>query len=175
MKVSGYQLREAIKQHELRRDVASKTYNSSLKAFKDEDKQSPQVIVTEFLEAERAIAELQTAQMRYNLTVEVEFPYDSPEQRNGVRAPLGFFIKLVGSLARAEKMYRSAATGKEDRYSLRDDVRNANEETAKPTISPSQAVEQAAVYAKKAGQVRAAIATANATEIEIKDLNPSLF
>jgi hypothetical protein len=174
MKMTGYQLREAIKQQELRRDTASRMYDGSLRRFPDEpEKENPQQVVATYLRAEAAIATLQTAQMRYNLAVRVEVPYEDSVFPDG-ETTLAFLIKLVGSLARAEKMYRKGVGPKEDRYSYHDDVRQVGQVHAIPTITPAAAVERATEYAKKAGKVRATIAVANATLIDIEGLDPAL-
>lgn len=69
MKITGYAIREAIKQQELRRDTASRTFADTLKVFPGEEKDSPETVVAAFLTAEKAIARLQTAQARYNILV----------------------------------------------------------------------------------------------------------
>jgi len=61
MKTTGWSLREAIKQQELRRDTAARAFNGTLKKFDDESKQTPQEVVVQFLAAEQAIAQLQVA------------------------------------------------------------------------------------------------------------------
>lgn len=171
MKTTGYALREAIKQHELRRDTAARAFNGSLKAFEDEkgSKETPNQVVDAFLKAERAIAKLQTAQARYNLLTIVE--------ANGEKMTLSEAIKTVGGIARAEKMWRTATGPKPDRYSSyhNEDERDPNKVIAKPTVTPSQAVSQATLMGKRAGGLRAAIATANAREVEIEDLDGALF
>jgi hypothetical protein len=45
MRVTGYMLREAIKQHELRRDTAASAFDGSLKVFPGETKEAPGLIV----------------------------------------------------------------------------------------------------------------------------------
>ena len=170
MKTSGYALREAIKQHELRRDTAAKLFNTSLKTFPGEKKdETPQALVTRFLNAETAIALLQTAQAKYNLRV--TFDVLSPS----TRMTLSEAIKRIGGIARVEKMWRSAAgPGKESLYADHD-VRDPTQVRSTPTISINEIVKLATQAGKQAGQLRAAIATANAREVEIEDLEPSLF
>lgn len=169
MKTTGYGLREAIKQHELRRDTGARAFNGSLKAFADDKKESPLQVVEGFLKAERAIAKLQTAQARYNLLVIVE--------ANGEKMTLSEAIKTIGGVARAEKMWRTATGPKPDRYHTygNEDERDPTKVVAKPTVTVNEAVKQATLAGKKAGALRAAIATANAKEVEIEDLDGSLF
>lgn len=169
MKTTGYMLREALKQHELRKDTASQAFNGSLKKFDDETKDSPQSIVEQFLAAERAIAQLQIAQKRYNLAVEVEVL--------GEKMTLAEAVGRVGGEARAEKMWRSATGSKADRYSfgLNADERDPTKLVAKATVTPSEAAKLASAAAKRAGAFRAAIATGNAREVEIENLSPALF
>jgi hypothetical protein len=172
MKVTGYMLREAIKQHELRREAAYRAFNDALKVFPGEVKDSPVSIVEQLLAAERAIAALQTAQMRYNLAVRVEL-YGHGWDRTAMT--LGEAIKLVGGESRAEKLWRSAAGPKKDKYRYESDEIDPTHVRAQPTIKPQEAVKLATAAGKRAGALRAAIATANATEVEIEDLSPALF
>lgn len=168
MRVTGYMLREAIKQQELRRDTASSAFDGSLKVFPNETKDAPALIVEKFLSAEEAVAKLQTAQMRYNLAVTV--------QANSVTMSLAEAIKTVGGYGRAEKMWRSAANPtKKDRYGFNDDEMDPTRVRATATITSSEAMKQTTVAGKRAGSLRAAIATANAQEVEIENLSPTLF
>ena len=168
MKISGYGLREAIKQHELRRDTAAGSFNGALMKWPGETKDTPQEVVTAFLEGEAAIAQLQTAQMRYNLAVTIE--------HEGQTLTLAEGIKRLGGLARAEKMWRSVATPKAERYGSPMDARERSEGvvTTVPTVSTSEAVRLAQKAAKVAGALRAQIATANAVLVEL-DLSPTLL
>jgi len=168
MKITGYKLREAIKQQELRRDTAASMFDDSLKVFPDETKTAPQDVVKAFLDAETAVARLQTAQMRFNLAVSVDVL--------GEKMTLAEAIKRVGGQGRAEKMWRSAAGGKRrERYGYDDDELDPTKVRAKPTITPDTAVKLASSAGRVAGAFRAAIATANAQEIEIENLLPELF
>lgn len=175
MKVTGYMLREAIKQHELRRDTAASAFDGSLKVFPGETKEAPASVVEKFLTAEEAVAKLQTAQMRYNLAVMVEAfvgHYASDKEQTS----LAEAIKTVGGYGRAEKMWRSAANpNKKERYGFNDDEMDPTRVRATATITSSEAMKQATFAGKRAGNLRAAIATANAKEVEIEDLSPALF
>lgn len=170
MKITGYALREAIKQHELRRDTAAHGFNGSLKAFPGEVKDTPSKVIETFLSAETAIARLQVAQMQYNLIVTV-----TPTM--GEKMSLAEAIKRVGGLGRVEKMWRSAAGPKKDRYGnyLDEDEIDPTRVRSKPTMTPTEAVKMATAAGKRAGALRAAIATSNATQVEIEGLDPELF
>lgn len=169
MKITGYALREALKQHELRRDTAARTFEGTLKSFPGEVKDKPQDVVKQFLAAETAIAKLQTSQSKYNLLVMVD--------ANGERMTLEEAIKRIGGEARVEKMWRSAAGPRRDRYgsSNIDDVRDPNQIVAITIVTPNEATKLASACSKRAGSYRAAIATGNAREVEIEDLDPALF
>ena len=166
-KVNGYALREAIKQWTLKRDTAAAQFNGSLKAFPDEDKESPVDVADAFAQAEIAIASLQTAQMRYNIAVMHDL--------DGQEKSLAIMIKSVGGIARLEKMWRSAATPKEDRYGRADSVREAGQVHAASTINSKVALARAVHYGKLASKLRKTIAIANSTEFEIEDLDASLL
>lgn len=167
MKITGYALREALKQHELRRDAASRSFNGTLKSFTDESKETPQAVMEVLRHAERCIARLQVAQMRYNLAVTVP----------GGTMLLAEAIKLIGGIGRAEKMWRTVAGPKEDRYSSyhEEDVRDPTKIRASSTITVKEAVALAAATAKESSQLRESIAIANATSVEVEGLDASLF
>jgi hypothetical protein len=168
MKTTGYALREALKQHELRRDTAARSFNGTLKKFPDETKEDPRKVVEQYLAAEKAVASLQTAQMRYNLGVTVEVA--------GEKMTLADAIKRVGGHARAEKMWRSASGPKEERYNSYDnDTRDPNQIRAVATLTANEATKLASAAAKKAGAFRQAIALGNAREFELENLDASLF
>lgn len=174
MKITGYMLREAIKQHELRRDTAARAFDGSLKVFPDEEKDSPSTIVEQFLAAETAVAQLQVAQMRYNLAVTVEVTGQGTYA--GDKMTLAEAIKRVGGEGRVEKMWRSATGPKKDRYGGYDnDEIDPTHIRARVVLKASEAVKLASVAGKRAGALRAAIATANAREVEIESLSPTLF
>lgn len=168
MKTTGYALREALKQQELLRETASRSFNDTLKAFAGEIKDSPVSVMDAMIRAEAAIASLQTAQMRYNLMVTVKV--------EDTTFSLAAAVKLVGGVARAAKMWQSVAAPKEDRYGYRNtDERDPNQLRAEPTINTQEALKLATIMAKRAAALRQVIAVANATEVEIEDLDPSLF
>ncbi len=169
MKVTGYQLREAIKEQELLRDTAARSFAGTLKAFPDETKEAPEAVVAAFRKAETNVSRLQTAQMRYNLAVTVPVLTET--------MTLAEAIKRVGGEARAEKMWRSAAGPVPDRYGgiHEDNVRDPTQVRATSTITPKVATTHASQAAKRAGAFRQAIATGNAQAVDIQDLDVSLF
>ena len=169
MKTTGYGLREAIKQAELRRDTAANAFNGSLKKFPDEQKETPQAIVEAFTKAERALVSLQVAQMRYNLSVQVEV--------NGEKMTLAEAIKRVGGAGRIEKMWKGAIAEPTKRNSYMDDVdeRDATKVRATRTVPAAEAMKLATTSGKKSGSLRAAISVANGKEVEIEGLDSALF
>jgi hypothetical protein len=169
MKVTGYKLREALRRWQLRRDTAAGQFPKVLTAFKDEKKPSPDDIGGAVLAAETAIASLQAAQAIYNSSVHVEV--------GGKASTLLECIKRIGGLGRVEKLWRTAATVKEDRYaSLHESkTRKADEVIAERTVSYEAAGAKAAEFGKLLGAYREAIAIGNAREVEIKDLDAALL
>jgi hypothetical protein len=168
MKVTGYQLREAIKQQTLKRDSLASSFNGTLKVFPEDKKESPNDVMNDFLAAELAVTKLQLAQMRYNLAVQVNVL--------GERITLAEAIKRVGGPARAEKMWRSVNSPKRDSYYNRDDDEiDPNKIRAVSVITAKESLKLAQGAAKHAGAFRAAIATGNAVEVEIEDLSSELF
>lgn len=163
MKISGYALREALRRWQLRRDTALSQFDGSLRKFQDEDKDPPVQIMERLTRAESVIAVLQEQQTRYNLTVKV-----SPqglEPMTLLRA-----VKLIGGIGRQEKLWRNvAAPTKSSRvFGERQDVRDKDQEVARATITVKDASDRAAQIARISGSLRAAIATANASEVELE-------
>jgi hypothetical protein len=168
MKVTGYQLREAITMWKLRKTTAEGQFSDSLAKFEEEVKDSPVEVVRQVLEAESAIVALQVAQMRYNLAVKVTLNDPAGE------VTLAEAIKLSGVVSRAEKIWAGAATASRDPY-RNHRVRDPNQILAYTTITPKQVLEETSRLTKRAGALRAAIGAGNTREVEIEDLAASLF
>jgi hypothetical protein len=170
MKVTGYQLREAIKRWELRRDTASSQFNESLFVFEAEKKDSPDVLMEIFVQADRAVAQLQTAQNEYNLKITVS----GPGFLGGMT--LCEAIKRVGGAGRSEKMWRVATSDKgRDRYQSRETSRSKDQEYARRVLSVKETMKRASDAAVFAGNLRAAIAEGNTNTLDIGWLKPDLF
>jgi hypothetical protein len=168
MKVTGYQLREAIRRHELRRDAAATQFNESLWRFEDEDKISPDDLHTLFVEAEKTIGVLQVGQMRYNRAVALNV--------TGEKMTLAEGVKRIGGAGRIEKMWRESV-GKKDRYGRdpSDRTRSSDTQHVVRALSVKECMDRTSRTAKFAGALRAAIAEANSREVEVEGLDPSLF
>ena len=166
MKITGYALRDALAEHQLRADTAAKAFNGTLKAFPEDKKDKPTEVVEQYLKAEHATSKLQVAQMRYNLAVTVDVL--------GEKMTLAEVIKRIGGPARVAKMWRSVGAPTE-RSGYSDDVRDPNQVRAVATISAAEASKLASVATKKASAFRQAIAVGNAREVELEDLDPGLF
>jgi len=169
MNVTGYKLREALRRWQLRRDTASGQFSKVLIAFPNEKKPSPYEIAEQVLTAELSIANLQAAQSYYNSQVRVMV--------GATEITLLECIKRVGGLGRVEKMWRTAATVKEDRYASLHDIRTrkADEVVAERTVTYEEAGKNAAELGQRLGAYREAIAIGNAREVDIPNLNAALF
>jgi hypothetical protein len=169
MKTTGYQLREAIKRWETRRDAAAAQFSEALWRFKDEDKLSPDDIMGIFTKAEDAVGRLQTVQSKYNLLVQVTV--------QGREMSLTEAVKLVGGAGRAEKMWREASTS--TGRSLYDGssrtVKKQDEEHAVRVLALPALLERSTKAARYTSVLKAAIAEANAREADIKDLDSALL
>lgn len=173
MKVTGYKLREAIKEWELRRDAAQESFDGTLAKFDDEAKESPLVVMETINKCEKIIAHLQTVQVAYNLSVRVDVL--------GEQISLAEAVKRVGGVERSELMWRNAMRAlaparsySRNRLTYGGAVAN-QEEMAKATLTQADAREQTSLAAKMVGAVKAAIATGNCFELDITDLNPELI
>lgn len=168
--VSGYQLREAIRRWELRKDSSFERFGESLIYFPDDPKPDPVGLADSFSQAEDAIVALQVAQMRYNLLVKVSVL--------GVEMPLGQAVKRIGGAGRLGKMWRDATGNKKDRYSTyREDTRKSDEIRANRTMPVNECMSRADKAAVFAGAMRAAIATGNSVQLPIAEigLDPKLL
>lgn len=163
MKITGYALREALKQHELVKSTAEGEFRGSLTYTEEVVPvgDSPQEIVSSYEAAELAISKLETAQAMYNLAVTVNF--------EGKQISLLSAIKLVGFLGRVEKMWKTAIANPVQ------PVYYENQKPQKRSVSAQEALNFAKAYGKKCNTLRAAIAVANGVEIDIPDLDPSIF
>lgn len=175
MKMNGYQIREALRRWGLKRDTAASQFDASLKRFDDEtDKASPVSVMNSFAFADTKLAVIQVAQDRYNLAVKVPVRFVDGVARE---ISLAEAVKLVGGAGRAEKMWRSAANPKKERYSYNSDeeVRKEGETRAKPVMTTAQYLAEAEKIARYASSLRAAIALGNGQEVdvEVEGLEPS--
>lgn len=166
MKVTGYKLREAIRRVELQRDTVAGLFKDSLYVFEGESKADPIELMKKFRDAEYAVAALQEAQQRYNLRVSL-LVY-------GKVLSLAVAVKMLGGAGRTAKMWRDAIAKREDRYG-RDLERSRDTEAAKRVVAYDVALREANKADAYAGELRAAVAAGNATEMEIEELEPVLF
>lgn len=168
MKVTGYKLREAIRRVELQRDATAGLFKDSLHVFEGESKANPIDLMKKFRDAEYAVAALQEAQQRYNLRVSIVV--------YGKALSLAVAVKMLGGAGRAAKMWRDAISEKDDRYSYRNSLeRSKDTEAAKRVVTYDVALREANKADAYAGELRAAVAAGNAREIEIEELEPTLF
>lgn len=171
MKITGYKLRHAIREAEHVKNLAASQWDDSLHAFPEEraTKASPTSLMAKYVDAENRLARLQLAQTRYNVAVQVDVL--------GQPMTLCEAVKRVGGAGRAEKMWRTAAGGeKKDRYGYnRDLTRSTTEVRAERTVSVEASLVEAKKAARYAAALREAIEVGNTTEVEIEDLEPSLF
>lgn len=168
MKVTGYELREGIRRHTTRREVASKQFMDSLWSFPGDTKLSTAQIATDFESADTAVAQLESAQQMYNSMVEVK--------ALGTSMTLSEAVKRLGGAGRLEKMWRSAATDTgRDRYHTREASRKADDVFAQRTIAVTDCLSKAEQSAKFASALRAAVAEVNSKSVDVPGLNPALL
>jgi hypothetical protein len=160
-------IREALRRAVTRRDIAGKQFNETIFQFETDKQISPQEISSAFEAADDAVAQLQAAQQKYNDRITVKV--------NGRSMNLSYAVKRVGGAGRLEKMWRHAATTTgRDRYSYREMSRKADDILATRAVSVDEALQRANAASQFASELRAAIATANAKEVEM-ELSENLF
>lgn len=165
MKVTGYKLLQAINEQRQQRDAAAARFNGSIMSFPNEKRQKPQKVYDDFIFAEQQLAKLQVAQARYNLSVDVKVGFDTMTLHEA--------IKRVGGAGRGEKMWRTASTPREDKYSYREETRDKDAVVMERQISYEAADELRKAAGKNAAALREAIAVGNATVRELDIELPS--
>jgi len=168
MKVTGYQIREALQKAELQRNAVCIQVAKGYTYFPEEG-----IIPTDqaanlhkLEEVEEKIARLQTLQQLYNSKVLVPF--------EGNKITLAHTLKLVGGLGRTEKAWRKAFGTKPDHWCERGE-RSADVVSAKSTLSIERAMKGASEVSSKAFQLRAGIAKANTKEVNLGSLTWGLL
>jgi hypothetical protein len=160
MLLNGYQLQQLVREAKADRDQWAAQFEPSLKAFPGEDKPSPKQASGEFMLAEMKLAKLQVLQTRYNLAVTVN--------ALGSEMTLLEAIKRVGGAGRHEKMWRSAAAPKRDRYYHEESTRDKDAVVATRQVSYADAASLRKEAAQEASELRAAIQMGNAQSIELE-------
>jgi hypothetical protein len=171
MEVTGYKIREALKTWTLRKTATEQAFPDSLHKFEGDTKESPLALSEVLLQAELSIVRLQAAQMQYNLAVRVEI------DKYGITT-LAEAIKFAGAADRLEKLWRAVnvTSTKRSMYDSSPElVRDPTQVRAVATIAASDVLKQTTAASKRASAVRAAIASGNATKVNIEDLVPALF
>jgi hypothetical protein len=167
MKINGYVLQHAIRELESAREVAAQQFASNILQFESqEDKLELPEVFARFTTLESKIAQVQCAQARYNLAVQVEVL--------GQAMSLHQAVKLVGGAGRAEKMWKTVVKGGEQtnhRYYSQETSRTKENEYAKRSISVANALAHAKHAAKLASALRQAIQLGNATDLDLEGLD----
>jgi hypothetical protein len=85
-------------------------------------------------------------------------------------------IKISGVADRNEKLWKGTTVSPRRRsYDPSPLERDGSLERAVPTISAKEILDQTTMASRATGQLRAALAAGNATEVDIEGLDPSLF
>jgi hypothetical protein len=164
--VNGFLLQNRIREQTTLRDVLQKQFDDSQTKFPNEDKPDPDSVMTQLLQAERRVAELQVFQTMYNMFVKVDV--------DGEVSTLLYAVKLIGSMGRAEKSWRQAATGKTDKYGgYGNEERTANSVYAVRVMNSQDATDRSKAAGRRAAKCREAIAIGNATKM-IVEVDPEL-
>jgi hypothetical protein len=162
MQVTGYMLQNRLRELSHLHGLASKQFDDGKYLFSDEEAPSAAVAFELFQKVEDKICRLQTLQLYYNLACMVEV--------QGSEMTLAEAVKRVGGAGRMEKMWRSAAVPKRDRYSSEKAIsRSREEEYAKPTVNVGEALYNATAAGRWASSLREAIQVGNSTQWTVPD------
>ena len=157
--VNGFQIQQAIREAKAERDQASARFTPSLRHFPGDVVMDPRHVAADFQAAEERLSQLQALQAKYNLCVKVTVI--------GNEITLLEAIKKVGGLGRLEKMWRSAAAPKADRYGYRDETRDKDAVVSVPTVTYDVASKKRAEVSHYASALRSAIQMGNANVVEL--------
>lgn len=169
MQVTGYQLREAIKRATQRCEMARNVFKDSATGFDDEAKDPIKAAIA-FDERGTDVALLQALQQTYNQNVVLQ-----GIKVRDMPVTLAVGVKLVGHAGAVEKEWRNMASAKRDRYSSDPATeRDTSKIYARKLVTPAMAVARSEVAGAFAAQLRAAIAVANNTTLDM-DIDPALL
>jgi hypothetical protein len=171
MQVNGYQVREALKRWNLRRDTLSKQIEGAAWAFPGETKE-PAVfgnVLDRLVEAEGAVATLEDLQQSYNQKVAVAL--------DGKTGPLSLLVKQVRFCAAREQFWKGyLAKNPDEGYRGEHQLtREANKVSAARVIPIEVAMANAERCGSLVARMRAAIAQANGSNVEVDDNYKSLI
>lgn len=175
MKVSGYQIRESLARWVMERDTLSGQFSDSLFFFPEDKesgtKQKPKTVMSSFQDADLAVATLENVQQLYNQRIKCKV--------QGQDLSLAMCIKLVGGAGRRAKMWRDAASQKQDRYGRYDDRQQRSKDTiyAERAMTPTEIKAEFDVATRYASALRNAIARGNSQDVDLSELGleDSLF
>ena len=173
VKVTGYLLREAVRRWMQRAEMAKKVFKGSVWCFPGETKDLIKAGNSNF-EAGEAVAILQAAQQQYNQLVTLPAGFAV----RGKPMSLAVAVKLIGHAGSCEKEWRMVVTDESgrDRHTLRNPERERSKENeyAAKSVTDEVALKEAEKAGNFAASLRAAIAVANNTAVEM-ELDPQLF
>jgi len=173
MKVTGYDLRNALTRLNNRKTLLQSQWDSQTFVFEGEEG-DPMAVFNQILAIENRIVRVQLAQDAYNLlAVAVIESQDGTEEM-----PLAQAIKFVGPIRRASKLWRQyAQDGELDLYyghrRNRARTRNAETEEARRVVSAETCMERHERYQDLELAYGNAIAKANAQIIDVTSLSAS--
>lgn len=166
MKVNGFQLQAALKDGTSARNLLNSRLSSMLHRFEDspEEPQSYEEAAKDLFRLETNLAKLQVLQARFNLEVQVPLPMSNKT------ISLMEAVKRVGGADRVETLWKDAAV-----ETTSTSYRDKDWVMAKRTIPLKTCLDKAQQAHKFTSSLRQAIQVGNATEVEFKDIEPSLF
>lgn len=162
MKITGYQLREALRHWRSVLEGLAIDLKGSLYYFDIKEKIDPLIIAEDYKTAEDAVSRIEEAQQRYNLRINLTIA-DEPQT-------LTYAIKALGMAGRYAAIWKAVASDKQSKRGWDDSydrVRNKDDVHAKRTISKETASKMRTAANRYAADIRQAIALANASNIEI--------
>ena len=172
MKITGIEIREAIKHWTSQKTLLAKVFVDSGFAFGGEDKPAPEEVARQLEQASRFVAELESLQQQYNAAQRFAF--------DGREITLSVGVKLVAAYAQLSNLWRDYAErgmlNAESPYNPNLTLTRKDDEIhAVRRVSTAEASRISASYARKAGVLRGAVALANSASIEAPEVLGPMF
>lgn len=163
MKITGYKLRERLKNLELKRENLQRQFHGTLYAFPEEigKKRLPLDIGTELASVESAIAKHQAAQVEYNLKVKVTVLEGTISLAEAVKS-VGGATRLIELWKHADREVNTAAERVRVRRKDDEMIIAQAQVTTEETMAMVQKAEQLAA------SLRSAIAEGNSVPVDLE-------
>lgn len=165
MKISGFGLQLALKRLTAQRELELARFGETLYQFEGEKKPHPDEVAEKYLQLERKIAKVQSAQAKYNSGIDLG-PMSLQEA-----------VKFIGGLTRLERLWKGQVKPKETPRWMGGEgnskIRDKEKDYAMAVFSTDELMTRAMRTNGQVAELRAAIQRFNANEKTLEELGLS--